>query len=67
MIAHKDTFDAIKSDVKISYITNENDNVLTSVKHLLRKLYYYTEKMHSMKFIVYNETAHRYQLFDVAN
>lgn len=67
LIAHKDTFDAIKSDVKISYITNENDNVLTSVKHLLRKLYYYTEKMHSMKFIVYNETAHRYQLFDVAN
>ena len=60
MLVHKDTFDAIKSDVKISYITNENDNVLTATKHLLRKLYYYVSKAQSMKFIVYNETMHRY-------
>jgi len=64
---HKETFEAIKSDVKLSYATNDNDNVLTAVRYLLHKLYYYQSKILSMKFIVYNETKNRYQLFDLAN
>jgi len=38
---HKDTFESIKSDVKIHYATHDNDNVITSVQYLLHKLYYY--------------------------
>ena len=67
LIVHKDTFDAIKSNVKITYATQLNDNVISSIRYLLHKLYYFQSKDISMKFIVYNETMNRYQLFDVAN
>lgn len=64
---HKTTFDAIKSNVSINYLTHVNDNVLTSIKYLLNKMYYYQQKSDSLKFIIYNETEHNYQLFDLNN
>ena len=64
---HKKSFDEIHSNVKLNYITNENDNVLSAVKFLLNKMYYFKDKAVSLKFVVYNETTHRYQLFDLTN
>lgn len=64
---HKKSFDEIHSGVKIQYITSENDNALTSVKFLLNKMYYFKDKATSLKFLVYNETTHMYQLFDLTN
>lgn len=65
-----DTFGQVVSPVKMFYITNGNDNLLTSVKYLMNKQYYFNsnQKMYyedkgydpprdttpSMKFIWYN-------------
>ena len=51
----KETFDKVKTDVKISYITNGNDNAMTMIKYLLSKLYYYDVKDSALKFIYYND------------
>ena len=36
-----DTFGQVCSPVKMFYITNGNDNLLTSVKYLMNKQYYF--------------------------
>ena len=35
----QDSFNAVKSDVSINYITNANDNLFTVTKHLFGKMY----------------------------
>lgn len=67
LMIDKTTFDEIKSNVNLNYITNGNDNVFTVVKYLLNKLYYYNTKTDSIKTILYNETTDKYQLFDFKN
>ena len=67
LVPNKETFDNIKTSVKLDYITSSNDTVLTSVKYLLDKLYYYKDKDNSLKFLMYNEHTKQYQLFDLAN
>lgn len=52
----KNTFESVLSPVKINYITNGNDNSITSINYLLGKLYYYSSKDTNLKFLVYNES-----------
>ncbi len=75
------TFGQVVSPVKMFYITNGNDNLLTSVKYLMNKQYYFNknQKMYyedqgydpprddtpSMKFIWYNQFTDKIQLFDM--
>lgn len=61
----KNTFETVKSPVKINYITNGNDNSITAVNYLLGKLYYYSLKDTCFKFIVYNETQDVYQILTI--
>lgn len=62
-----ETFEKVRSSVKINYITNTNDNLFTISNYLMQKMYYYNEKDNCMKFFLYNESKNRYQLFDVTN
>ena len=78
-----ETFGQVTSPVKMFYITNGNDNLLTSVKYLMNKQYYFNsnQKMYyedkgydpprdttpSMKFIWYNQFTDKIQLFDMNN
>lgn len=63
----KETFDKVKTDVKINYITNGNDNSITMIKYLLSKLYYYDVKDPSLKFLYYNDIKDKFELFDIMN
>ena len=63
----KETFDKVKTDVKISYITNGNDNAMTMIKYLLSKLYYYDIKDSALKFIYYNDIKDQFEIFDILN
>lgn len=61
------SFDEVKTDVKINYITNGNENSISMVKYLLSKMYYYDTRDESLKFIYYNYLTKKYHLFDMAN
>lgn len=61
------TFDAVKQQPTINYITNGNDNLFTATKFLLDKLYYGFPRAESMVFIFWNEIKKRLQLFDISN
>lgn len=61
----QESFDKVKSSVKINYVTNGNDNTFTTVKYLLDKMYYYNEKDKELKFLLYNEHTDKFQLFDL--
>ena len=63
----KDTFEAVTTPVKLNYITNGNDNSITSIEYLLGKLYYYSLKDTCMKFIVYNEFKDEYSVFNITD
>jgi len=63
----KDSFDNVKSDVKLNYITNSNDNCMTVTRYLLNRLYYQRNRDSSMKFLVYNEQYDAYHIFDLAD
>lgn len=62
-----ETFDAVKQQPTMNYITNGNDNLFTVSKFLLDKLYYNFPRAQSMVFIFWNELKNKLQLFDVAN
>lgn len=49
------SFDSVQTPVKLRYITNGNDNLVTTSSFLLHKLYYYPQKDDALKFVVYNE------------
>jgi len=63
----KETFDKVKTDVKMNFITNGNDNTLTVIKHLLSRLYYYDTKDPALKFLYYNDIKDKFELFDFMN
>ena len=62
---NKNTFNYGNSNLELNYITSRNDNVITSINHLLRKLYYYYED-DALKFIMYNELTDEYNIFNLA-
>lgn len=64
---HKESFDMVKSDVKINYITTCNDNLFSTIKYLLHKLYYGNNFDNSLKFLIYDDTKDQYRLFDIKN
>lgn len=51
----------------MNYITNGNDNLFTSAKFLLDKLYYSFPRSKSMVFVFWNELDHMLKLFDMSN
>ena len=59
-----ETFDLVKSEVKLNYITNGNDTVISAIKYLLSKMLYYKKFDESWKFIYYDEQKNKYRLFD---
>lgn len=61
------SFKTVKTGVKLNYITNANDNLLTVKNFLFSKLYYQLVKDDSLKFLIYNEANDNYQLFDIKN
>ena len=61
------TFDNVKSNVKMNYITKLNDSLFTAVPYLMHKLFFLPEKDESLKFIVYNQLTNKYQLLDLAD
>ena len=62
----KDSFDNIKTEVKINYITNANDDVFSVVKYLLNRLYYYDVKDQSFRVLNYNAYNDKYYLTDIS-
>ena len=64
---NKDTFDLVKSGVKINYITDMNDNAATAIGYLLNKMYYFHDKIPQFQFIIYNEHTDKYEMFDILN
>lgn len=63
----EDTFDKVKSDVKINYITNGNDCIFSCVKYLLSRMMYYKTHDEIWKFMYYDEQKKKYKLFDISN
>lgn len=59
------SFNTLTTNVKLNYITNGNDNVLTIIKYLMNRLFYYQVQDNSIKFIFMNETSNKIQLFDL--
>lgn len=59
------SFDSVRADVDIPYITTGNDNLLTIAPYLMRRLYYGDSRDDSLKFFLFNEHSQRYQLFDM--
>lgn len=62
-----DSFNNTISNIHINYITQKNDNVITSINYLLDKLYYYKEKDNNLKFLVYNCFTNKYQIVTIDN
>lgn len=60
-----ETFGKVQSQVRLNYITNGNENVLTAVKYLLARQYYYQKKDDSFKFIFYHEVDNKYCVYDL--
>lgn len=67
LVVDDEFFDKVKTNVKINYISNTNDNLFTASRYLMKKLYYYSEKDTAVKFFLYNESNDKYQLFDITN
>lgn len=62
-----ESFSKVKTYVKLNYITQLNDNLISVVKYLLHKLYYYPTKDDSVKFLVYDWYNDKYRLIDLKN
>ena len=58
-------FSKVKSQVKLNYITQMNDNLFSSLNYLMHKLYYYPTVDDSLKFVVYDWFTDKYRLFDL--
>ena len=59
------TFDLVKTDAKINFITSANDNIFTVEKYLFHKLYYNDNFDDTLKYLIYNISTGQYQLFDI--
>lgn len=67
LIVDTESFKNTVSNVRINYITQKNDNVITAVNYLLSKLYYYKEKDNNLKFLTYNSFTNKYQIVTIDN
>lgn len=63
---NKDSFSYTNTELNINYITSQNDNVITAINYLLRRLYYYYDEA-SMKFLTYNEIDDNYGVLNIMN
>ena len=61
----QDTFDLVRSPVRLKYLTNGNDDFTTVVKYVLGKMYYGEQKDDSLKFLVYDEIRQQYRVYDM--
>lgn len=64
LVPDPQSFEKVKSDVTLAYITSGDDCLLSVFQYLMRRLYYLEQRDNSMKFLVYNEQSDSYQLFD---
>lgn len=67
MSPNPDTFDKVKSEVKINFLAGANDSVATSIAYLLNKMYYYHDRIPQLQYLIYNEHTNKYEMFDVMN
>lgn len=62
-----DSFDKVKTEVKINFISNINDNLFTVTKYLMDRMYYFDIQDSTVKFFIYNETNDNIQLFNLVD
>lgn len=66
-----DSFELVKTPVRLGYVTNGNDDIFSVSKYLMGRLYYdVADYDDSMKFFYWNETAAKggaVRLFDIKN
>lgn len=62
---HADSFDKIKSNVSLSYITNEDDCLFSIFQYLMRRLYFLEDRDDSLKFLAYDEQDDSHRLIDL--
>lgn len=62
------SFNQAKTDVRLNYITNGNQNVETAIKYLLTRQFYDRKQLdQSIKFLVYNDIKDRFGIFDLVD
>lgn len=61
------SFDMVKSDVRLDYITNGNDNLFSIFRYLMNKMYYYRTKDDSLKFLLWDTFKEQYRMIDLKN
>lgn len=59
------SFDNVKTNVSLPYITTGNDNLFSVFEYLMRRLYYLEQRDDSLKFLMYNDQSDTYQLVDL--
>lgn len=59
------SFDNVKTNVSLPYITTGNDNLFSVFEYLMRRLYYLEQRDDSLKFLLYNDQRDTYQLVDL--
>lgn len=65
---NNDSFEYARTNTVINYITSRNDNVITAINHLLRKLYYTVDdNFNGMKFLAYNEFTDEFNILNIAD
>lgn len=55
-----ESFNRVKSSVSLNYITNVNDCMLSVIRYLLPKTFYFRLRDSGMKFLMYNETTDKF-------
>lgn len=60
-----DSFDRVSPDVSLNYTTSGKDTLLSVIKYLMSRLFYYQKKDNSLKMLFFNELANVVQAFDV--
>lgn len=55
-----ETFGTVATTVKLNYASHANDDLFSTAKYLMHKLYYFQDKDTAMKFFLYNEFKDRY-------
>lgn len=61
----EESFNKVKSEVSMNYLTLQDDTVVSAVKYLLNKQYYLKKRESSLKFIVYDMHTNKYRALDL--